>query len=383
MLRRISGLMMITTLLLGFAATGNVWPEEAQPLDPVVQENPPMDLGIVEPKKESPTTLSPANLSGSDQGDVIPVSLLQGHVSSQPGQYILGPGDTVSLKVEDLKQYNQTFTLRPDGYASIQPFGQYYMAGIDLANLETWLEEKFRFYLREPQVTLDVKSLRPASIHVSGGVRRPGVYEFARAGDTRRELTLNNVLKAAGGLTLFSDLHHVRVVRGSTGTTKTLDLVEALLKNPAHDIWLVPGDSVEIPVSENPMDPALFRLVSRSMSFAEGFPVIVLGAVEVQGEVQLGSRQNTLNAAIAAAGGFKPAARDRQVIVQRPTNNGQFARIRVNRRQSNFEIMPGDVIYVPNSARGSLKEAFQVLSLLTQPFFFTTAGLKSLDDFAN
>ncbi len=378
MVRRTAGLIMVITLLLGCAFYGAGWAEEALPLDPVAQENPKIETDTDEPTQETP-----AHLSAEDNGDLIPVSLLQGRVSSQSGKYILGPGDTVSIRVDHLDRYNQTFTIRPDGYASIHPFGQYYMAGIDPASLETWLEEKFRFYLVDPQVTLDVEKLRPALVYVSGGVRRPGVYEFARSGDGKRELTLNSVLKEAGGLTLFADARHVRVMHAANETTETVDLMEALASGQDQDIWLMPGDSVVVPVADAPMDPATFRLVSHSTFFADRFPVIVLGSVEDQGEVQLDARHSTLNAAIAAAGGFKSGARDRMVIVQRPTNNGSFTRIRVNRRMSNFEVMPGDVVYVHNSTKGSLKDTFQVLSLLTQPFFFTTAGLKSIHDFTD
>lgn len=327
----------------------------------------------------------PANLTGQDSGDMLPVSLIKGRVNSQASRYMLGPGDKVSLKIRHLEKYDQSFTVRPDGFATIHPFGEFYIAGTDIRGLQEWLEEKFKFYLLEPQISVDVVEMRNAIVYISGAVRRPGTYQFLRnissnkafdEGMERVELTLTNVLAKAGGISDKADIDHITVLHASTGAREVFSLRELLVNGKADDIWLLPGDSVMVPEMAIPMDAPTFQLVSRSNYFQEKFPVVVLGAVTQQGEIQVDPNNNTLNAAIALAGGFQGRVSDTDsVIIQRPTNNGAYSRWTVDPKKSQLELMPGDVIYVGHSQLANVEQGLKVLSALTLPYFYTTNGI--------
>lgn len=325
-----------------------------------------------------------------DASRMIPITYLKGSVSSQSGRYILGPGDKIDMKIRDLAEFDQRFDIRPDGYASIHPYGEFYVAGSDLAGLQTWLQEKFKFYLREPQVTLSVAELRPALIYVSGEVRRPGAYQFIRQGQNnstvaselqeKMELTLANVIKRAGGLTPLSDIRQIRVTHSMTGTQEDYDILDLLVRGQNRDIWLMPGDTVSVPAAPTPMAADTFAMVCRSTFYDASFPVVVLGAVEKQGQVQMDPNNNSLNAAIALAGGFKVYSHEREVLIQRPTNHGGFSQLRVDRRTVNTPLMAGDVVYVADSKLAPLRDGLQLFSQMTQPFFFVTGGVSNVNN---
>ncbi len=348
------------------------------------------------PKKialeESSSKASPANLTPQDQSDAkeLPVSLIKGRVSTQAARYILGPGDVIDIKIRDLADFDQSFSIRPDGFASIHPFGEYKIDGTDLQGLETWLEEKFKFYLVKPEITTNLKEMRPALIYVSGAVRRPGVYQYIRQGQNNStikseqqekvELTLSNVLKRSGGVTVFADIQNVTVVRKTTGMEERFNLLDLLNQGNDSDVWLSPGDSVKIPKMDFPMSPDTFTLISQSTFFDGKLPVVVLGAVSSQGQIDLDPDNNTLNAAISKAGGYTRSGKQGTVVVQRPTTNGGYSQITVHPLQAQFSMLPGDVVYVANSKKSKLEYSLKVLSGIALPLFFSSSSLNNLQN---
>lgn len=331
-----------------------------------------------------------STLTEGDSGDVVPASLIRGRISSQAARYILGPGDEISIKIRDLKKYDQNLTIRPDGYGTIHPFGEVKLIGTDIQGLQDWLKEKFKYYLLDPQVTVSVETMRPALIYVSGAVNKPGTYQFLRQGLNNSnvvgpgyekvEITLTNVLTKAGGINDHADIDHVKVVHASTGYEETYNLRNFLQTGVTEDIWLLPGDSIIVPEMDQAMDPETFKLVSRSNFYKDKFPVVVLGAVRNQGEVQLDPTNNSLNAAVSLAGGFvKGISAEDQIVVQRPTNNGRFNRWVVDRTRDNLALLPGDVIYVTHSKMSTVRDVLATLTAISQPFFFGAGGLNFVD----
>ncbi len=331
-----------------------------------------------------------ANLTEEDTGKELPVSLIKGQVSRQAVQYIMGPGDKISIKVQDLDKYNQDFTIRPDGYASIHPFGEVKLVGTDIQGLQNWLNKEFKFYLLKPNVTVNVEEMRPALIHVTGAVNKPGTYQFLRQGlgnsnilgprFEKVEITLTNVLPKVGGLSESADVEHIKVIHDSTGMVEVFNLKAFLQGEAIRDVWLLPGDAIQVPDLQHPMDPETFKLVSRSNFYQEKFPVLVLGGVNAQGEVQVDPDNNSLNAAISLAGGFvKDFAEQNQIIVQRPMPNGTFSTWEVNRHKTNLALLPGDVVMVGKNKFSKVERAFRFAGSITQPFFFGAGGAQFLD----
>lgn len=77
-------------------------------------------------------------------------------------------------------------------------------------------------------------------ISVGGDVKEPRLLEFAD------DLTVLRVINAAGGFTENADRKKVRLLRD--GKVQVID-VKAIVADPAKDIPLQPGDSIEVPQS--------------------------------------------------------------------------------------------------------------------------------------
>ncbi len=357
-----------------------------------------MGLGVVTPKalaedvsvKKKADSVSPANLTPQDetQGKELPISLIKGRVTTQSTRYILGPGDVIDIRVKDLSEYDQAFTIRPDGYASIHPFGEYKIDGTDLQGLEEWLEMKFKYYLVKPQITINLKEMRPALIYISGAVRKPGVYQYIRQGQNNStirseqqekvELTLSNILKRSGGVTVFADINNVKIVRNTTGLEETFSLLDVLNEGNGQDVWLLPGDSIKVPMMDFPMSPDTFSLISKSTFFDGKLPVVVLGAVTTQGQVLVDPQNNSLNTAISLAGGYSRKGKKTRVIVQRPTTNGGYSQMEVHPLKAQFNMLPGDIVYVAESKKAKLEYALKMLSGVALPVFFGTSALNNV-----
>ena len=328
---------------------------------------------------------TPANLTPQDQGTVVPVSLFKGHVSNQPSRYILGPGDKLSIKVKDLEKFNQQLTIRPDGYASIQPYGEVYIAGLDVQGLQQWLSEKYKFYLVHPEITVDIDEMRPTLVYISGAVNKPGTYQFLRktlndvtyqGGNENVEITLSNVLAKAGGVSEWADIDHIEVVHAVTGQAETFNLRELLAQGEGKDLWLLPGDSIVVPALPQPMDQDTFKLISRSTYYKGKFPVMVLGAVQKQGEVQIDPSNNSLHAALALAGGFiENVSKRNTFLVERPANHGGFNHFVVDGKKVQFALQPGDVVYVSDNKLSQVEHGLRILGSVVQPTYFSGASI--------
>jgi len=362
-------------------------PRQNEMTQPVVSVIPPM-------LKTPMVQETPTNLTEGDEGKVLPVSLIRGHVSRQAVQYILGPGDRLSIKVQDLDKFNQDFIVRPDGFATIHPFGEVRLAGTDVQGLQDWLNEQFKFYLLTPNVTVNVEEMRPALIYVTGAVNKPGTYQFLRQGlgnsnvlgprFEKVEITLTNILSKTGGVSENADIENIRVVHASTGIEERFNLKAFLETGVAEDIWMLPGDSVIVPTLNHAMDPDAFKLVSRSSYFKDKFPVLVLGAVNQQGEVQVDPSDNSLNAAVALAGGFvKNLAQEDSITVQRPMPNGRFSTWEVDRHKNNLALLPGDVLYVGKNKFSHAERVMDFVVRISQPFFFGAGGAQFIGAVGN
>ena len=335
---RYFGGLLVAALMLG---VGPAWSVMANPL----------------PEGAAPDNIQDLTLrhDGTDtEQNLYPASFIKGRVTKQFDKYLLGPGDKVNLKVEDLTEFNQVFDIRPDGYASIHPFGEIRISGTDVRSLELWLEEKFKYYLIEPNVTVSVDQMRDPIVYVLGAVNQPGEYQFIERGayaqlqreevHDRLNLTMATALLRAGGLKLNADARHIQILHTETGLQEDFDLITFLQTGEGGHVILRSGDRIVVPerVVNEPDDE--FKLLASSNYSDDNFPVVVLGAVEKQGEVAVKPNNNTVNAAIGLAGGFKDYAKLKTVYIRRAEPDGSYRMIEVNRTDAEVTVLPRDVI---------------------------------------
>jgi protein involved in polysaccharide export with SLBB domain len=130
-----------------------------------------------------------------------------------PGQschaeYLLGPDDSVTVRVYEWPDLNGDFKVGPDGKISFPMIGDISASGLTTSQLEkavgTMLTEQTRLKV-SPSVAVQIKDFRP--FFIVGDVQKPGAYPF------RPGLTVLQAVSVAGGFFRFSDPGLLRLER--------------------------------------------------------------------------------------------------------------------------------------------------------------------------
>jgi protein involved in polysaccharide export with SLBB domain len=303
--------------------------------------------------------------------------------------YILGPNDVFSMSVYDSPEFDkQNIKVQPDGKITVTPLGSFYVSGMTIEELQQSAEEKLKFYLKQPKVSIILEKTKPFLVYVSGAVINPGSYElqtdvsgYANAFNSgkleiqidRRTPILSNVLVAAGGIAFDADLEHVKIANKFEGSEYEINLFELIENgNNEQDIYLMSGDSIHIPRLPTPfaVDEAKYKKFASSTISPRYVPVKVFGYVNSPGLIKLDPGQSlNLNSAITAAGGYlrDSAYAPKKVFLSRADTSGKLVTKIVDPMENDITIMPNDIIYIPEKTRPLIGKAFDYLGRLISP----------------
>ncbi|WP_426955484.1 XrtA/PEP-CTERM system exopolysaccharide export protein [Muricoccus radiodurans] len=165
--------------------------------------------------------------------------------------YVIGPGDTLGVFVYRSPELSVELPVRPDGRISIPLVPDIEAAGRTPTQLADVIQERLRQYVREPNVTVMVKSfVGPSSrmVRVIGEAAQPLALPY------RDGMTLLDVLIGARGLTRYAAGNRAEIVRrDADGAPPRIIPVRlsALLRDGdvRQDIPMRPGDTLVIPQS--------------------------------------------------------------------------------------------------------------------------------------
>jgi polysaccharide export outer membrane protein len=165
--------------------------------------------------------------------------------------YVIGPGDTLSIFVYRLPELSTDLPVRPDGKLSMPLISDLVAAGKTPTQLGKEIETRLKEYVREPTVTVMVRSfVGPTNrqIRIIGEAVQPRALPY------RDGMTVMDVLIAAGGLTRYAAGNRADLVRRdpTTGAMQTIRLrLSDLVRNGdiSQDVQMQPGDTLMIPQS--------------------------------------------------------------------------------------------------------------------------------------
>lgn len=164
-------------------------------------------------------------------------------------RYIIGPGDSLDIFVRDNPNLSTTVPVRPDGRISIPLVQSIVAAGKTPDELAATLEKELGRYIREPLVTVIVKSFVGA---YSQQVRVVGQAATPKAVPYRSGMTVLDVMIEVGGLTKFASGNNAKIIRRlPDGQEQTIpvrlgDLMNGTIK---YNVVMQPGDILIIPQS--------------------------------------------------------------------------------------------------------------------------------------
>ncbi len=261
--------------------------------------------------------------------------------SNTNGTYTLGGGDNIRIDIFDLPQFSGSYQIPAGGVIQLPLIGSISIQGLTLEQASTAISNAYKPILKRPQVTLSLQATRPLNVWISGEVNRPGSYTISLnsgAGNAPSVQfpTLVQAVEKAQGVTQVADIRRVELRRrvGNVGQlqTTTFDLWQYLRTgNVPVDITLRDGDAIFVPTATavNLAEARQIAISSFASPTNQARTVGVVGEVVrpgryvvVGGDTSSGQGLPTVTRAIQLAGGLKPQADIRQVLVRRPTSGG-------------------------------------------------------------
>lgn len=160
-----------------------------------------------------------------------------------PPNYRLGPGDQLEILVPTHDGFNASLMVQPDGRINYPFVGEVLVTGLTVSELQERIRRGLEKELKEPQVTIFVRQVRPSGIDrvtIIGAVRSTSPV------DLRENWRVSDAVSAAGGPNDRADLKHVTFWH--EGKAETLDLSPILVdgrleRNPpisSGDVLIIP-----------------------------------------------------------------------------------------------------------------------------------------------
>ena len=280
--------------------------------------------------------------------------------------YLLGPGDSLQIELENIPELSGTFTIGPDGTIYLPRLRALFVEGLSVEELRVFLTQQFRAFVRQPEIYLRPVGYRPVRIYVGGEVRRPGYYTLSGSQqlggvsnsadnairesggaqmDSRPGLgsgqgldsgsrsgpagpgggsggsgalttygaffpTVFDAIRTAQGITPYSDLSAVQVTRRQTissggGKLRTsLNFLSLITEgDESQNIRLFDGDVVSVAKSPEVLREQLLKAGQTNLS-PQLLQVYVSGRVKTPGATTL-PQGSSLNQALITAGGLQ------------------------------------------------------------------------------
>ena len=163
--------------------------------------------------------------------------------------YLIGPGDTVSIIVWRNPEVSQAVPVRPDGKITTPLVEDLPASGKTSTQLARDIEQALSKFIQQPVVTVIVtgfNGLYSEQIRVIGQAARPQSLPY------RRDMSILDVMIAVGGVTEFAAGNKASIIRTVDGkqqqfTVRLNDLVKD--GDISANVAMRPGDILVIPES--------------------------------------------------------------------------------------------------------------------------------------
>jgi len=160
-------------------------------------------------------------------------------------RYRLQPGDVLDVQFRYSPEFNQTVTVQPDGYISLEMGGDLKVAGLTIEQTRAAILKKAGARLQDPVAAIVLKEFQKPYFVLSGEVYAPGKIEM------RERVTALQAIMLAGGMKETARSSQVVVFRQINSDTAEVKLLN--LKNIhrtadlENDLTLQPCDMILVP----------------------------------------------------------------------------------------------------------------------------------------
>jgi len=235
------------------------------------------------------------------------------------GEYLLGDGDTVNIKVYGQSDLSVDARISPEGTIPYPLLDEVTIGGLtpEAAGRKIARRLKDEGFIKSPQVALSVKDYTSQQIHVLGQINNPGNYPL------EGENTVVHLIARAGGVTRdAADV--IFVVKNSAGRKPVrheIDLLKFYDGDMTQNIPVTRGDTILVPKMDT---------------------FYIHGEVKRSGEYRL-EKGMTVVQALSVGGGLSDRGSLKGIKVTRRLAEGKTEKIDVELTDN---IQPNDVLYV-------------------------------------
>ncbi|MGJ8682882.1 XrtA/PEP-CTERM system exopolysaccharide export protein [Paraglaciecola sp.] len=161
--------------------------------------------------------------------------------------YLIGPGDSLSIFVWRNPDISGSFVVRPDGKVTTSLVEDLVVSGKTPTALAREIENELAKFINNPRVTVSVGGFKgPLSeqVRVIGEAAQPKAINYTE------NMTLLDLLIRVGGVTDFAAGNDAKLIRMVNGVQKSYKIrIDDLIKEGEieHNVDMLPGDIIIIP----------------------------------------------------------------------------------------------------------------------------------------
>jgi protein involved in polysaccharide export with SLBB domain len=178
-----------------------------------------------------------------------------------PPDYVVGPGDTLTVQLYGNEPATYSLTVGRDGRINFPKLGPIMVSGMSFDRAQAVIEDRVAHQLIGSRVSVTMGELRSIRVFVLGEAEKPGSYTVSGLS------TMTNALFVSGGVKKIGSLRKIELKRNGRLVT-VLDLYDLLLHgDTSGDQQLMPGDVIFIPPIGNTVSvygavrrPAIYEL---------------------------------------------------------------------------------------------------------------------------
>jgi polysaccharide export outer membrane protein len=367
---------LTTTFVWSCGITGNIPPSSAP--------HRAFDNGSLQSSDKAQYSDRVADCSGS--GAL--AKLWQERMSIQTKtDYPVGPGDLIEVSVIGVQELqDQEVRVSGDGTIAMPFVGSFFVTGMTQDELRSDVTARLKVYIKDPRVSVFVKSYASRTIAIMGLVEKPGRYVLVSPSES-----ILQVLGQAGGITSDASENVLlvpaenRFVSADGSAERVSSCAVALNDSPnqesvasAEDYCLrgaayrsqaaarkMASNAIEVNLN-NPVDRACLSVPARPGDLVivpQAGEVEVAGWVQKPGSIKVEPGMTVLSAVSAAGGAI--FSHDAELLKTDPDGHRTQTSLNLTDiqegRAADMPVKSGDMIYVKGSAMGAIPYSLEQL----------------------
>ncbi len=259
-----------------------------------------------------------------------------------PADYIIGPGDNISIQVFGKEKDELELTVNREGQIIFPSHGPFTVSGLSFNEMKRLLTARIKEKVIGVDVVVGIASLRSMRVFVLGDAYKPGPYTLSSLS------SITHAIFAAGGISDIGSLRNIQLKRAGKLVT-TLDLYDLLIKGDSRsDVLLQSGDVIFIA--------------------PKGNTISIEGEVRRPAIYELSQNEN-FNDVLAMSGGLLPTAFAKTTRVERYNQDSLRTVVNIDltkRDDLAKKAQAGDAVYVMKAAE-MFEQSITVIGAVTRP----------------